>query len=79
MRRCFAATLGAGRTAKGTVTFWVELTPEGRVFDARVREATWPDPEGQRCALAAVRALTFPPPVNGTQTVSMPFALEAEP
>ncbi|MBI4702550.1 MAG: serine/threonine protein kinase [Deltaproteobacteria bacterium] len=78
MKECFARSLAQAPGAKGTVDFWIELTPEGRVFAARVKEATWPDPEGQACTLALVRAAPFPPPVGGAVAIAYPVALTAD-
>jgi len=79
LKQCFFGKDKAESKAEGKVSFWFELTPEGRVFSAHIRQSSWADPEGQRCALALVRAATFPPPPGGSSTVDYPIALAPDP
>jgi eukaryotic-like serine/threonine-protein kinase len=77
IRRCYEAVLRkTDQSAAGKVTVGFELTPEGRVFRARVVDASLPDAEGQACVLRVFRSLTFDPPPDGHISVTYPIMLE---
>lgn len=59
---CFQPESHPKSISGGTFEASFFLTPEGDVFDARVKLSTMPDDRGQSCAVAAVRAVHFPPP-----------------
>ena len=78
VRNCFAASLHAGTKTNGTISVWIELTPEGQVYAARIKDSTWPDAAGSRCTLETMRQLRFDPPVKGTITLTYPLHLTTE-
>ncbi|MFO0589635.1 MAG: protein kinase [Polyangiaceae bacterium] len=59
---CFRPETKPKSISGGTFEASYFLTPEGDVFDARVHLSTMPDASGQACAVAAIRAIRFPPP-----------------
>ena len=73
-RDCYRSGLDAA-TFEGVVSFWIELTPDGDVFTARVESSTVMHEGAQRCMLDQVRKLRFDPPPNGGMTMKYPLTL----
>jgi hypothetical protein len=59
---CFRPGLDAGWSRGGEFAVSFSLTPEGRVFGARLERSTIPEVAAQTCALEALRSTRFPPP-----------------
>ena len=76
-KACFEKTLDIDASTSGQISFAIELTPEGHLFSLRIHDSSWPDPEGQACALKVVRTMKFRPPRGGTQTLVYPLQLAA--
>jgi TonB family protein len=72
--RCYEGALQKARTAQGRVSVTFDLTPEGRVFKARVAEASLPDPEAQACILREFRRIVFEAPTDGHRRVTYPIS-----
>ncbi len=79
MRQCYERALEQNEVLKGRIELWLEVTPWGDVFTARIRSSTLPDPAAQECALAVVRALRFPPLAGGgVMTLAYPITFSPE-
>ncbi len=61
---CFESLLDAGRIDGGEFAANYVLSPEGEVIEARVYMSSLPNEDAQACALAALRATRFPPPLG---------------
>jgi TonB family protein len=78
-RRCYEAVIekaGEKTRVAGKVSVAFEITPEGRVFGARVAEASLPDAEGQACILRVFKSLSFDPPPDGHSSITYPIMME---
>jgi serine/threonine-protein kinase len=61
----------------GKVSVYFEIDPRGRVFDARIQEATLPDAETQRCMLIIFKSVRFPK-AGGSVSVTYPLNLDGK-
>ncbi len=71
-RKCYEKALERAKM-QGSVALGFELTPEGRVFSARVARSTLPDGDAQACLVRLVRGLRFEPPAGGRVSVIYPI------
>lgn len=76
-RSCYRRTLTHGASPVGRVAIVVRVGPDGKV--ARVEEyaACEIDPEAISCMKGVAARLRFPPPTNGTDTVTIPATFTA--
>jgi serine/threonine-protein kinase len=72
LRAC-VADASTGRDTD-SVNLYFEISPNGEVFQARLKGTTLRDPSAQRCLLDVARAMRFPPPV-GAGGVSVVYPL----
>lgn len=72
-RACYEQALARAKTASGTVEVSFAITPEGRVFSARVSSASLADGPAQACMLREFRTLRFGPPPGGGMTIGYPI------
>jgi TonB family protein len=75
---CYNDALKKAAKVSGVVSVAFDLTPEGRVFSARVAEASLPDPEAQACVLREVRRLVFDAPTDGYRHVLYPLLFSVD-
>jgi TonB family protein len=73
IRRCYEGALAKAPTMEGRVSVHFELTPEGRVMNARVADASLPDPDAQACMLRVFREIRFDPPPGGRLWATYPI------
>ncbi|MBX3214231.1 MAG: AgmX/PglI C-terminal domain-containing protein [Labilithrix sp.] len=78
LRACFAQQLGRTPTTRGTITFAIEVGPDGRVTAATPRAVDGLDDECVACMTAGVTSATFERPLDGSPaTVIAPFTFHA--
>jgi hypothetical protein len=78
LKSCYAQALMRDHAATGTVTFEFVIGQEGKVADARAREATLQDCDAIRCMLEQFRSLEFPAPVGRSVRVLYPINYQVE-
>jgi TonB family protein len=70
---CYEDALRRTKKVGGRVAVTFELTPEGRIFKARIAQASLPDVEAQACVLREFRKLAFAPPTDGHRIITYPI------
>jgi hypothetical protein len=73
LKACYTQALTRDHAATGTVTFEFVIGQEGKVAEARARDATLRDCDAIRCMLEQFRALEFPEPVGRSVRVLYPI------
>jgi hypothetical protein len=73
LKACYAQALTRNHSATGTVTFEFVIGQEGKVAEARARDATLQDCDAIRCMLEQFRTLEFPAPVGRSVRVLYPI------
>jgi len=80
IKACYERGLAknAQRPPQGKVVVSWQVGPLGRVYGARVKQASFPDPTVQRCVLDVVDAIRFKPPLDGWMRITYPFILKTK-
>ncbi|MBK7584493.1 MAG: serine/threonine protein kinase [Myxococcales bacterium] len=64
-RACFQQALGKNAKLAGKVSFAVRVSPDGRVYSARIQESSLPSAEAQACSIGIWKGFRFQNPVGG--------------
>jgi TonB family protein len=75
---CYKDARAKAAKVAGRISVAFELTPEGRVFSARVADASLPDPEAQACLLREIRRIVFDAPTDGHLRVVYPLLFSVD-
>jgi serine/threonine protein kinase len=79
LRGCFEQSLGPASAKKGRIVLFARVSPDGRIFSARIVESSLPSPAAQSCVLQAWKHLTFPPIPGGLgYELTFPLDFDAE-
>lgn len=65
IRECYEAALRVNPTMDGHFTLAFQITPSGRTRAVHLAASALPDASAQRCVIAIVRTMEFPPPRGG--------------
>ena len=76
VRGCYQAALARDPEARGRIVVRMLIEQDGRVVEASLLTSQIPDPEFERCVVAAVRTWVFPPNGRGGRiAIHYPFLL----
>jgi serine/threonine-protein kinase len=72
---CYKSLPAEPKRAAVNVVVGIELSPEGRVFSARVEHSNAPDKAAEACVAGVAEGLQFPPPAARGMRVLQPLTL----
>jgi TonB family protein len=75
IRACYQQALVDAAELAGRVSVFFEVAPDGRIFSARITQASLPDPGTQACYRRVIRSLKLPPPPGGAASIEYPIVL----
>ena len=73
LRRCYEVALVKNPKLGGKISVAFRLSPEGRVYDAKLSQVSVPDVPLQDCVVGVFEQLSFEPPPNGDMAVDYPL------